>query len=68
MRVHVGLWVMTGWLTGDVAGSVGKRMEKCRETLTITPSSKVQRLDALSCRSWSKCLWVVTVEGGDEAF
>ena len=68
MRVHVGLWAMTGRSTSDVAGSVSKRREKCRETLTITPPSKVQHLDAPSCGSWSKCLRVVMVEGGDEAF
>jgi len=56
-----------GQLTGDVAGSVGKRREKCRKTLTITPPSKVQCLDAPSRRSWSKCLQVVMVEGGEEA-
>jgi len=37
-------------------------MGKCRQTLTITPPSKVQRLDAQSCRSWSKCLQVVMVD------
>ena len=34
MWVHVGLWVMTGQTTGDIAGSVGKRRGKCRKTLT----------------------------------